>query len=1773
MTMAMAMAPYAKRIQDKTRGRIQSYLQSKDHWNLSRSLKNLIEQTVRDYEHRAVLELLQNAHDAHGPTERCGRVLVRLDHSEGEHGVLYVANTGRGFTDSNFDAITDIAQSDKRPEEGIGNKGIGFKSVLQLSRSPEIYSVSANASPGEVSAGYCFRFATQPDLVDHLEQIGQFDTSADIASEVEQDVFHLCLPVALHERPTVVDTLAADGYVTVIRLPLKSEEARDEAAEQIRLLTQDPPALLFLRRIAQLVVDVHGDHALRTVLERTETHLGDLGGVTVATVTLGQTGTYLLADKTVPTAVFAEAIARSISGDHISAGWHDWDSEAHVEVALRVDAELDAGRLYTYLPMGDDAQAPIPAHVNAPFFAKLARVSLEESVPLNDMLLDQIAELSARLLLAAPKGSVQVPPTALVDLLTWNSPSHSRLQAAFARLGSEAAAANVVPLAARDHRWGSLSEAFVWDDSTREVITTAALTAHAGVPVVLADLSKQRTKRLDQAAQRLASRRLLPTDSDVAAWSERIGSALASQPFDAETWGRFYDELATTVRDRQVLLGRKILIDDDGKLRACNTKDADARTAVAFFSPRADSGDASTGPEADLRPPSQLRRRVFFVSQKITWNSRSGMVLAKRPGRRLLEDGLVHEYRATDLLPVIANALAGRPAPEMAADVLMWTYRFATSREEPPWREIHDMRLRVPVKGGGWIRADQAVLSMEWGGDDVSLLHDLLTRADEVSEELAGLRERLVVDPDEAPFRGHPVQPVREFLVRIGVRTGLSPDPIPRSTLRSDGRNFEGGYGLAPASLTPTTAAAWQAALGERRPSGLRPYTTYQSTTPLFRLPGQDDYEQFPSHLRMLYARLIAHGLSKWPEDTLSVTVRRYNDAADRFVVPTPVTAFLRQTAWTPITVPGERSKPTFVRPADAWSHFDDAPPFAIVIAPQVRRLLQATNLSQARARGLGIRNWDDPATAADRVRLLAALFEAGEVPETVLTNFRSAYEDAWIDAVTMTTGGTPLDSGERAPPVIARGTRLDIVDLRAGGVPDPVYVQDTDARKNVQLLEQCGAPVLRLRQAHAGRVASRLEHAFGARIRRVSTVTVTVRVDGDRFVPSAEAPLLVGTDREWFLDLVAAVIELRSGRFHRGGSAALRRSVARLRKVRVVLADHLDADIDGRAVTALSAGTRWLTVSHDENPTLILRRHADDDEARVLEHATAPIAELLGQPELGAAIRVALIDLAAVGYGVARPPDTAALAEALSEPAPRIQEIRLVIRRPEDIALDVLIPLVAVWDLTTARELEAGEDVPSTPVELAAWLAVRAGTQVEAGVLLAAAVDRDLDAARQALGIPLERLNAAIRELGGAHQELKDPERVTQQFRHFVAAHTAEILNELRHAYMGDYRAGQPLDRYLERRDLVSLLPDPAWVEHYLVVPDDLVRRHVNDWLVAAGAQPLGTSPPLQPIDTLRRDNRGLTLGWVGHAVDVARAYEKAHDLPTSGLPGDAVEIVDAATSAGLMDFEQITLGGLLEWLQHTRRWPAGMPITLDKASLGLAHDAVQRAEREREEARRQREDSRRRINIDGAELTAEEANYSLIVDAVRQGITEEFLKTSAEVHLTELPSTARRTPGPGRPGATAGRRSIQSDVQTAAIGLAGEVAALEWVKVHYPGVTDYESWRSGYRNQVLGGTEGDDTLGYDIVVDTDKNRLMFEVKATTGDLAEFVLTEVEIVRAQNLKRRERYHILFVSHVLERDLRRIQLLPNPLDPRYGRFYRTIGEGLRYRFNLAERQE
>ncbi|GIF52464.1 uncharacterized protein DUF3883 [Asanoa ferruginea] len=1752
-----------RRIENKTQGRIRSYLDSKDSWNLSRSLKNLIEQAVRDYEHRALVELVQNAHDAHDPGDRAGRILVRLDYDEGDHGVVYVANTGCGFTDSNFDAISDIAQSDKRLEEGIGNKGIGFKSVLQLSRTPEVYSTAEDPRQA-----YCFRFATVNDVRGQLEKMGFTDGVADISAEVERDVFHLCLPIPQPHRPAPVDALLSEGYVTVVRLPLRNDEGRVDAAAQLSLLNQTPPTLLFLRRIAELTIETTREQqTARSVLHRHETHVADLvAGVTVSTVDLGRAGTYLVADKAVAADTFNDAIRRSIAGDHISEGWEGWRGDAHISIAARLDTDLAGGRLYTYLPMGQDAHAPLHAHVNAPFFAKLARVSLEQSIPLNDTLLNEIAALCAEILLAASSAELTVGSDTVVDLLSWTAAGADRLKSAFTQLGHDVATALVVPVhghGPNDPR-SSLSQVYTWDDGNRTVLTTGQLAASAHAPLLPTTVSKQRVKRLEVAAQLLANRRLTPTGGEIADWAEQVAHALASEPFDPDMWGNFYDDLAS-VRPVVALQGRKILIDDDRKLRPCNGG-KDNNAAIAFFSPKSDI-DAASSADDDLKPPPSLRRRLFFVSSDIPWNRRTGAVTSKRTGRRMLEDGLVREYRATDLLPVIGGELARRQT--LASDVLLWTFRFAISRDDPPWQDISRMGLLVPCRDGRWLPAAQAYMSKLWGGDDVTLLDDLLNRTRDESADMADVDRRLIVGPNESPFREYDRKRMRDFLVAIGVRTGLRPEPVPDSTLRAEGRVFEHAWLEPPATLTEATAGAWLRKLRRDLPNGLRPYTFYLSRTPLYRLAGQDDHDRFPPLAKFAYARLIAHGLASWPDETLTVVLRRHSNPADSFSLPTPVAAFLVEEKWLPISAPGERTKYTYDCARNAWSHSDDAPPFASVIASQVRRLLNASPRAEARIRGFGVRSWDDRATAADRVLLLAHLLEAGQVPPTVLPQFRAAYEDAWVTAVSETPRGSPLDGASGAPVVVTRGATLQVIDIADPSFGGPLFVQDVDERQRLQLLEYTDHPVLRLRHSAAGVIAGRLIDSFGARVRRVSDLKPTVRVDSAPFTPSADSPLLVQPEHVWLVDLVAAVIELRLQRVRSAGPDALRRLITRLRRIRLVTAASIEASIDADVVAAAMGGTRYLAVNDDEYPTVLVVPPQGGNYLGLLARATPAIGELLAYPGLGDALRVALSELDEAGYGLTQTPSSFAIAAALGEPVKRVEEVRAAIRRPDEISLEVLVPLVAVFDHTLARQLNAGDETSLAPVDIALWLCTRTGNASPQMLLQSAG--EGLDTARRLLGIELQDLNTAIERLGAPYQPLKDPAGIAQQFRHFTSTRASRILDALRVAYLPNFHAGQTLDHYVEHRAMTTLVPDPNWPnDHYPTVPDELMLAQVNKWLTAAGATDLEEKYILEPVEKLLTDNRARVMEWTGRAAEIIRAYEDFRHQAASNLPGDRTKIADAAAATGMLDFEPVGQDRFLTWLASSGRWPTDMPVSVETHALGLPPEALARAQSEQEQLRRHHEQERRTITIDGTPVLADESNYAQIAAAVRASATSEFRNSDGNAFLVERDLPRNRFPSPGRTGTTAARRLRPSDAQMGAIGLAGEIAAIEWLKMNFPGVTELQSWRSGYRNQILGDNEGDDTLGYDLVVDDKKLRIMFEVKSTTGDHAEFQLTDLEIARAQHLKRRERYEILFVTHVLDGERRRIHRLPNPLDPKTSRLYRTVGDGVRYQFTFAD---
>ena len=104
-----------------------------------RTVASLDAQIAQEYRGRCILELLQNAHDAlaHADPDEARRISFVL--STDSEPVLSVGNSGRPFREEDFDGICQLAQSAKDPNESVGNKGLGFRSVLEVSSRPEIW--------------------------------------------------------------------------------------------------------------------------------------------------------------------------------------------------------------------------------------------------------------------------------------------------------------------------------------------------------------------------------------------------------------------------------------------------------------------------------------------------------------------------------------------------------------------------------------------------------------------------------------------------------------------------------------------------------------------------------------------------------------------------------------------------------------------------------------------------------------------------------------------------------------------------------------------------------------------------------------------------------------------------------------------------------------------------------------------------------------------------------------------------------------------------------------------------------------------------------------------------------------------------------------------------------------------------------------------------------------------------------------------------------------------------------------------------------------------------------------------------------------------------------------------------------------------------------------------------------------------------------------------------------------------------------------------------
>lgn len=259
------------------------------------------------YMGRYPLELIQNANDA-AAAAGCMNSRVRFVVTPD---ALVVADEGSGFGTRQILAICGLASSSKNAVESIGYKGLGFKSVGEITDTPQIIS-------GDVR--FCF---------DEIELRRRIEETIGTSLPSGNYVPAYATPFALTQKQLgndapLVDQLAADGFSTVLRLPFNAA-ADSELISQFIARVIQPELLLYMTAIGSISVS-------GTTSDFTASIQREINGDTEA-VTLWRNEEpqkYILVRTAFPIGNFAH------EGD-LGRGWENV-THARLAAAVRLDA-------------------------------------------------------------------------------------------------------------------------------------------------------------------------------------------------------------------------------------------------------------------------------------------------------------------------------------------------------------------------------------------------------------------------------------------------------------------------------------------------------------------------------------------------------------------------------------------------------------------------------------------------------------------------------------------------------------------------------------------------------------------------------------------------------------------------------------------------------------------------------------------------------------------------------------------------------------------------------------------------------------------------------------------------------------------------------------------------------------------------------------------------------------------------------------------------------------------------------------------------------------------------------------------------------------------------------------------------------------------------------------------------------------------------------------------------------------------------------------------
>lgn len=224
--------------------------------------------TTESYNGRQILELLQNADDAKTDT-----VVIELDR---EKRILSISNNGNPFTAEEGIASLMIAHTSSKKREFIGNKGLGFRSILNWVKEVKIITKTDSVVFSQKIAKEEFNALPNESRSKLIED------NKDYLSEDEVPFAILAIPrLNANEEPSVYETTIALKYLA---------DKEEDIEGQLKLLA--PEILLFLNHIKTIIVKDSSD-VLDINLSKSSNEFGTQVSINDATWNIKDSGDVL----------------------------------------------------------------------------------------------------------------------------------------------------------------------------------------------------------------------------------------------------------------------------------------------------------------------------------------------------------------------------------------------------------------------------------------------------------------------------------------------------------------------------------------------------------------------------------------------------------------------------------------------------------------------------------------------------------------------------------------------------------------------------------------------------------------------------------------------------------------------------------------------------------------------------------------------------------------------------------------------------------------------------------------------------------------------------------------------------------------------------------------------------------------------------------------------------------------------------------------------------------------------------------------------------------------------------------------------------------------------------------------------------------------------------------------------------------------------------------------------------------------------------------------